>query len=108
MFGDNTGNFLYKVVRGIETVDFDRKTKSHSISNETTFPYDVTDPYTAETTILELCHCVMFRLLREKGFSKTVMVKIRYEDFSTVSIQQTYSYYVLTLDSLYSRAKELF
>ena len=108
MFGDNTGNFLYKVVRGIETVDFDRKTKSHSISNETTFPYDVTDPYTAETTILELCHCVMFRLLREKGFSKTVMVKIRYEDFSTVSIQQTYSDYVLTLDSLYSRAKELF
>ena len=54
MFGENTGNFLYKVVRGIETVDFDRKTKSHSISNETTFPYDVTDPYTAETTILEL------------------------------------------------------
>ena len=108
MFGDNTGNFLYKVVRGIESVDFDRKTKSHSISNETTFPYDVTDAYTAETTILELCHSVMFRLLREKGFSKTVMVKIRYEDFSTVSIQQTFSDYVLTLDSLYARAKELF
>lgn len=108
MFGQNTGSFLYNVVRGLEVVDFDRKTKSHSISNETTFPYDVTDSYTAETTILELCHCVMFRLLREKGFSKTVMVKIRYEDFSTVSIQQTYSDYVLTLDSLYSRAKELF
>ena len=108
MFGENTGSFLYNVVRGIEAVDFDRKTKSHSISNETTFPYDVTDSYTAETTILELCHSVMFRLLREKGFSKTVMVKIRYEDFTTVSVQQTYSDYVLTLDSLYSRAKELF
>ena len=108
MFGENTGSFLYDVVRGIEAVDFDRKTKSHSISNETTFPYDVTDSYTAETTILELCHSVMFRLLREKGFSKTVMVKIRYEDFTTVSVQQTFSDYVLTLDSLYARAKELF
>ncbi len=108
MFGENTGSFLYKVVRGIEAVDFDRKTKSHSISNETTFPYDVTDSYTAETTILELCHSVMFRLLREKGYSKTVMVKIRYEDFTTVSVQQTFSDYVLTLDSLYARAKELF
>ena len=108
MFGENTGSFLYNVVRGIETVDFDRKTKSHSISNERTFPYDLSDAYTAETTILELCHSVMFRLLREKSFSKTVMVKIRYEDFTTVSIQQTYSDYVLTLDSLYNRARELF
>ncbi|MCR4900731.1 MAG: DNA polymerase IV [Treponema sp.] len=108
MFGNNTGSFLYNVVRGIEAVDFDKKAKSHSISNETTFPYDVTDTYAAETTILELCHSVMFRLLREKGFSRTVMIKIRYEDFTTVSIQKTYQNYIMTLDSLYSCARELF
>lgn len=108
MYGQNTGTFLYNVVRGIETVSFDRKTKSHSISNETTFPFDVSDIYTAETSILELCHSVIFRLLKENGFSRTVQVKIRYEDFSTVSIQQTYPQSILTLDSLYSAAKELF
>ena len=108
MYGQNTGTFLYNVVRGIETVTFDRKTKSHSISNEMTFPFDVSDIYTAETSILELCHSVIFRLLKENGFSRTVQVKIRYEDFSTVSIQQTYPQSVLTLDSLYSAAKELF
>lgn len=108
MFGQNTGNFLYNVVRGIDVVNFDRKAKSHSISNETTFPVDISNIYTIETTILELCHSVIFRLLKENGFSRTVMVKIRYEDFSTVSIQQTFSYSVLTLDTLYSAAKELF
>lgn len=108
MYGQNTGSFLYNVVRGIEVVNFDRKTKSHSISNETTFPFDVSDIYTAETAILELCHSVIFRLLKENGFSRTIQVKIRYGDFSTVSIQQTYSYSILTLDSLYSAAKELF
>ena len=108
MFGQNTGSFLYNVVRGIDVVNFDRKAKSHSISNETTFPVDISDIYTAETAILELCHSVIFRLLKEKGFSRTVQVKIRYEDFSTVSIQQTYPSCVLTLDSLYSAAKELF
>ena len=108
MYGQNTGSFLYNVVRGIETVTFDRKTKSHSISNETTFPYDVSDIYTAETAMLELCHSVIFRLLKEDGFSRTVQVKIRYEDFSTVSIQQTYPQSILTLDSLYTAAKELF
>ena len=108
MYGANTGNFLYNAVRGIETVSFDRKTKSHSISNETTFPFDLTDSYTAETAMLDLCHSVIFRLLKENGFSRTVQVKIRYEDFSTVSIQQTYDKSILTLDSLYSAAKELF
>ena len=108
MYGQNTGTFLYNVVRGIETVTFDRKTKSHSISNETTFPFDVSDIYTAETAMLELCHSVIFRLLKENGFSRTVQVKIRYEDFSTVSIQQTYPQSILTLDSLYTAAKELF
>ena len=108
MFGQNTGSFLYNVVRGIETVTFDRKTKSHSISNEATFPFDLTDIYTAETAMLDLCHSVIFRLLKENGFSRTVQVKIRYEDFSTVSIQQTYPQSVLTLDALYEAAKELF
>ncbi len=108
MFGQSTGNFLYNAVRGIEPVDFDRKAKSHSISNERTFPYDLTDSYDAETVILELCHSVMFRLLKEKACSRTVMVKIRYEDFTTVSIQETYSQYILTLDSLFSHARELF
>ena len=108
MYGQNTGSFLYKVVRGIEAVSFEGKAKSHSISNETTFPFDLTDIYTAETAMLELCHSVIFRLLKENGFSRTVQVKIRYEDFSTVSIQQTYPQSILTLDSLYAAAKELF
>ena len=108
MYGQNTGVFLYNVVRGIETITFERKSKSHSISNETTFPFDLTNIYTAETAMLELCHSVIFRLLKENGFSRTVQVKIRYEDFSTVSIQQTYPQSILTLDSLYEAAKELF
>ena len=108
MYGQNTGNFLYNVVRGIDVVNFDRKAKSHSISNETTFPLDISDTYTAETAILDLCHSVIFRLLKENAFSRTVQVKIRYEDFTTVSIQQTYNKSILTLDSLYSAAKELF
>lgn len=108
LFGSNTGTFLYNCVRGIETETFSRKTKSHSLSSETTFPYDVYDIYTIETTILELCHGVMFRLLRENGYSKTVMIKIRYEDFTTVSIQEKNHKNILTLDTLYSIAKQLF
>lgn len=106
--GENTGQFLYSAVRGQIKNIFDGEVKSHSISSETTFTFDLTDIYTIETTILELSHSLIFRLLKNNGFSKTVMIKIRYEDFSTVSIRQTFDQNILTLDSLYAKAKYLF
>lgn len=108
MCGTNSGLFLYNAVRGTVEDSFEKKAKSHSISSETTFVNDITNLYTIETTILELCHGIIFRLLRENGFSRTVQIKIRYEDFSTFSIQQTFDKNILTLDSLYSKAKKLF
>lgn len=106
--GKNQGQFLYDIVRGKCEDRFGKESKSHSISSETTFPYDVTDEYTLETTLLNLAYGLKFRLLKENGFSRTVMVKIRYEDFSTVSIQHTYTENIFTIDDLYSKAKELF
>lgn len=105
-FGNSLGTFLYKTVRGIETEK--KVTSNHSISNETTFPFDLTDRYTAETAIMELCHCIMFKLLKEKTYSKTITVKIRYEDFTTTSIQETSNEYITTADDLYHRACRLF
>ena len=108
LFGQNTGNFLFNIVRGIDSNSFSKKSKTHSISSETTFPIDIYDTYAIETIILELCQAIMFRLLRENGFSKTVMVKIRYEDFTTVSIQEKNEKNILNTDSLYLIAKKLF
>ncbi len=108
LFGKNMAVFLYNVVRGIEKESFSRETKSHSISAETTFPYDLTDIYTIETELLELAHGVFFRLLKEEGFSRTAFVKIRYEDFSTCSVQETVERNIITLDSFFEIIKRLF
>ena len=108
LFGKNMGTFLYNVVRGIEKESFSRETKSHSISAETTFPYDLTDIYHIETELLELAHGVYFRLLKEESYSKTAMVKIRYEDFSTCTVQETCEHNIMTLDSYYEIIKRLF
>lgn len=108
MFGKNMGNFLYNVVRGIDVVSFGAESKKHSISTENTFPYDIYDTYTAETQLLDLCHDVMFRLIRKNEFSRTVFVKIRYDDFSTVSIQETTDRNILTVDRLFEVICNLF
>lgn len=106
MFGNNMGLFLYNTVRGIE-ID-SPKQSTHSISAETTFEYDLTDIYSAETALLALCHTVMFRLLKEKGLSKTAMIKIRYEDFSTITAQLTQEEYITSTDDFYARICSLF
>jgi len=108
LFGKNMAGFLYNVVRGIEKESFSRETKSHSISAETTFPYDLTDIYTIETELLELAHGVFFRLLKEESFSRTAFVKIRYDDFSTGTVQETVERNIITLDSFFEIIKRLF
>ncbi len=108
LFGKNMASFLYNVVRGIEKESFSRESKSHSISAETTFPYDLTDIYTIETELLELAHGVFFRLLKEESFSRTAFVKIRYDDFSTCTIQETVERNIITLDSYFEIIKKLF
>lgn len=108
LFGKNMAGFLYNVVRGIEKESFSRETKSHSISAETTFPYDLTDIYTIETELLELAHGVFFRLLKEESFSRTAFVKIRYDDFSTCTVQETLERNIITLDSYFEIIKKLF
>lgn len=107
LFGNATGSFLYNAVRGNEGHDFRADPKTRSISAETTYDYDLTNPDIIETAMLNLCHTVMFRSLKEKVRSSTVFLKIRYEDFSTVSVQATSERYVSSIDDLFERAKAL-
>lgn len=108
LFGKNMASFLYNVVRGQEKESFEKEIKSHSISSENTFPYDLTDIYTIETELLELAQGVFFRLLKEEGYSRTAFIKIRYDDFSTCTVQETVEQNIITLDSYYEIIKKLF
>lgn len=108
LFGKAAGTFLFNAVRGNESEDFHADPKSRSISAENTYEYDLTDSYAIETALLYLCHTVMFRSLREKVRSKSLTLKIRYNDFTTVSVQSTGDRYVASVDDLFERAKSLF
>ena len=81
LMGEANGDFLYNVVRGSYKELWTEN--SHSISAETTFPVDITTTYEAETKLMELAQSVLFRMKNENCCSKTVAVKLRYNDFST-------------------------
>ncbi|QTQ16386.1 DNA polymerase IV [Treponema parvum] len=107
IFGEAAGSFLYNAVRGKEVETFS-ESKSHSLSAETTFSFDLTDRYAIGTALMELAYTVMFRLIKENKSSKTISVKIRYGDFTTVSIQETLDSEIFSAEELFERAEALF
>ncbi len=108
IFGESTGTFLYNAVRGNKDLVFGKEAKNHSISVERTFEYDLTEHYVIETALMELSQILLRRLYSENFRSRTVAVKIRYENFSTVSIQETSDLPIMNADDLFERSKKLF
>ncbi|MCL1836157.1 MAG: DNA polymerase IV [Treponema sp.] len=108
LFGKAFGLFLYRAVRGEEAAAFDEERGSHSISAERTFPVDLHDEFAMETALFDLCQTLIWRLLDSPWQSRTVSVKIRYGDFTTIGARQTSQGYITTLNELYDRLLALF
>jgi len=108
MFGNSFGVFIYRAVRGLAAEDFDREHSSHSISTERTFDFDLFDEFAIETALLDMCESLMFRLLSANLQSATVSIKIRYSDFSTEVVRETFKSPVLTLNDFYKHVLKLF
>lgn len=108
LFGQASGAFLYKAVRGMDVEHFGDETKSRSMSAERTFCFDLSDIYSIETELLHLSYDVMFRVLKAKVNSKTVCLKIRYEDFTTVTVTESATRIVSSIEDLFERSCRLF
>ena len=107
LLGKSAARFLYDAVRGGEGISFLTESKSRSVSCEKTFDFDLVSLWQAETALMELCHQVLWKMRKEGFQSRTASVKIRYEDFKTVSIQETASL-IMDETDLFERAKRLF
>lgn len=108
LFGESTGRFLYNAVRGSKEIVFGEEAKNRSISAERTYRFDLTDRYDIETAFMELSEQVIWRLHKENAHSRTVVLKIRYDDFRTVTVQESSDVPVTNTDDLFERCKQLF
>ncbi len=108
IFGENTGIFLYNALRGNKEMIFGKEAKNHSISTEETFEEDLTNPYIIESALLKLVGNVLYRMRKEDLRTKTIGLKIRYDDFTTISVQQTFELPVINEDDFFEKVKNLF
>ncbi len=105
--GQAGGAFLYKAVRGMDPGLYPETARSHSISAETTFGSDTADPELIHLALLDLAHHVMHRLFDEGGSSRTVTVKLRYGDFTTISCRSTQGRPLSSAEELHRVGTEL-
>ncbi len=106
-FGPSAGAFLYQAARGLDPGIYPDEPKSRSISNETTFGEDTEDHREIRRALLWLCDTLTFRLLEEDLYATTLTVKVRDADFSTTSVQKSFSRGLRTTEELYARSLEL-
>jgi DNA polymerase IV len=88
LFGEN-GRDLWRHAHGIDDRPIVTEYETKSVSQETTFNIDVRDDKTLEQTVREQSMDVGKQLRKNDLAGKTVKVKIRWPDFTTITRQVT-------------------
>jgi DNA polymerase IV len=84
------GASIYRKARGVSYSPVISETDDpRSISRETTFDIDLTDPLFLESKLSYLTEKVAGQLRENKWFTRTMVLKLRYSDFQTVTRSKT-------------------
>lgn len=83
------GEQLAELMRGVDERPVVPEHKAKSISHETTFAEDIADVETLRGWLLELTRQVASRLRRNQLRGRTVIVKIRFSNFRTITRSHT-------------------
>lgn len=83
-FGEH-GQQLWRLAHGIDKRPVVAEHEAKSISHETTFARDIADPETLRAVLLGLTEQVAWRLRRHGKCGRTVQLKLRFDDFRTVT-----------------------
>jgi DNA polymerase-4 len=79
-----------------------------SISHETTFNVDTSDLETLESTLLRLSEMVGRRLREHQLYARTVQLKLRYSDFSTITRAHSLDHATQLDTEIFREARALF
>lgn len=108
---ESFGKIGYELSRRARGIDDRPLTTTHtlkSISQETTFSSDISDPEVLEKVIVTLANEVSQRLQRKHLEAKTIKIKVRWPDFTTISRQTTLRHPTNQKDLISGTASSLF
>lgn len=83
------GQHLHMLARGIDHRAVEPERAAKSVGHEETYPVDRRDPQELKVEILRMADAVAARLRRAGSAGRTVTLKVRYGDFTTISRSTT-------------------
>lgn len=102
------GLSLWKHARGIDESPVISSRETKSVSNEVTFQKDVSERSVLLETLLSLSEKVGYRLRKQEWVGRTVVLKVRLEDFSTLVRHTTLPKPIFMSEAVYSEIYTLF
>ncbi len=84
-FGKAGAEWLHDACRGVDESEVVESQEAKSVGNETTFDRDVDDPAEIARTLSWLSEKACYRLRRIHKKARTVTLKLRYENFETLT-----------------------
>ena len=107
MFGTNKGVRIFELVRGIDDSEVDYISERQSYGQEETYSRTVDDIETVHDTLLHQINKLTEKLRLDNIYIKTVTLKARYSDFSTITRSKTLNEYTRNSDIIYTTALTL-
>jgi DNA polymerase-4 len=91
LLGVSWGGSLYQLARGIDTRKVETERPTKSVSVEDTYPHDLIDQSEVRAAVVRLVERVATRLRAADLTGRTVSVKARGHDFTTVTRAETFA-----------------
>ncbi len=108
ILGTATGDHLFELAWGRDPRKVTVEHEDQSIGAERTFDFDIQDAELIVTQILDLSNKVARRLRDSELTAKTISIKIKFADFSTITRSKTLVSATDLSTEIYSAAKYLF
>lgn len=106
--GGALAEHIHALARGVDERKVTTESETKSISAEHTFDEDVSDPVLLRGQLLELVEQVGRRLRQSGHYAGTVQIKLRFDDFQTITRQETLPYPACSDRRLIETATALF
>ncbi len=101
------GRHLYRLARGQDDSPVQPEGERKSVSHETTFAQDTADPEILRATLLELSEQVGRRLRAHNLRGRTITLKLRFADFTTITRSETRAEPMAADEQIYTTATGL-
>jgi DNA polymerase IV len=106
--GDAVGRHLHDLSWGRDPRPVIAARAEKSVGNEETFAHDIDDPQVILRELLRLSERVATRLRGTRVVGRTIVLKVRFADFTTLTLSRTLSEYTDVAQVVYTVVRELY